>query len=69
MSFRAAKEMQQRHVTSRIQMLVKTHIFNKCKFITSEEYFEKVMQVVVDSKEPADQAKFVRIYKHVSLVA
>lgn len=63
MSYRASKAMQQKHVATRIQNLVKTIIFRKCKFITSGEYFNKVMQVVVDVEKPADTSRFVRIYK------
>ncbi|KAI2491596.1 hypothetical protein MHU86_22968 [Fragilaria crotonensis] len=63
MSYRAAKAMQQKHVADRIQIVVKTKVFRKCKFITSGEHFDKVMQVVVDSEKPADASKFVRIYK------
>jgi hypothetical protein len=63
MSYRAAKVMQQKHVAERIQIVVKTKVFRKCKFITSGEHFDKVMQVVVDSEKPSDASKFVRIYK------
>ncbi|KAI2512989.1 hypothetical protein MHU86_1535 [Fragilaria crotonensis] len=35
MSYRAAKAMQQKHVADRIQIVVKTKVFRKCKFITS----------------------------------
>ena len=63
LSYRVAKQLQKKHVTSRIQALVKSHIFRKCKFITSTEYYNKVMTVVIDTEKPADPAKFVRIYK------
>jgi hypothetical protein len=63
LSYRVAKELQQRHVKTRIQNLVKSHIFRKCKFITSDEHYDKVMKVVVEAENPADPAKFVRIYK------
>jgi hypothetical protein len=63
MSYRAAKEVQKAHVARRIKELVKTCIFRRCKFITSGEHFNRVMQVVVDSEKPADASKFVRIYK------
>ena len=63
LSYRVAKVMQKKHVKSRIQALVKSHIFRKCKFITSSEYYDKVMKVVLDAEKPADPAKFVRIYK------
>ncbi|KAI2507426.1 hypothetical protein MHU86_7039 [Fragilaria crotonensis] len=63
LSYRVAKELQQRHVKARIQNLVKSHIFRKCKFITSDEHYNKVMKVVVEAENPADPTKFVRIYK------
>jgi len=63
LSYRVAQQLQKKHVTSRIQALVKSHIFRKCKFITSTEYYNKVMTVVIDTEKPADPAKFVRIYK------
>ena len=47
LSYRVAKQLQKKHVNTRIQGLVKTVIIRKCKFITSE----------------ADPAKFVRLYK------
>jgi hypothetical protein len=43
--------------------LVKTVIFRKCKLITSEAYYDRVMVVVMNSEKPADPAKFVRLYK------
>ena len=61
MSYRAAKEAQQRHVATRIKELMKTRVFRKCKFITSGEHFKRVMEVVVDAEKPADASKFVRI--------
>ncbi|KAI2499769.1 hypothetical protein MHU86_14712 [Fragilaria crotonensis] len=63
LSYRVAKQLQKKHVKSRIQSLVKSHIFRKCKFITSAEYYDKVMAVVIDAEKPTDPTKFVRIYK------
>ena len=63
LSYRVAKQLQKKHVNICIQGLVKTVIFRKCKFITSEAYYNKVMAVVIESKKPADPPKFVRLYK------
>ena len=63
LSYRVAKQLQKKHVNTRIQGLVKTVIFRKCKFITSKAYYNKVMAVVIDSEKPADPAKLVRLYK------
>jgi hypothetical protein len=63
LSYRVAKQLQKKHVKSRIQSLVKSHIFRKCKFITSAEYYDRVMAVVIDAEKPTDPTKFVRIYK------
>ena len=43
--------------------MVESPIFRKCKFITSNEHYNKVMKVVVEAENSADPAKFVRIYK------
>ena len=61
--YRVAKQLQKKHFNTRIQGLVKTVIFRKCKFITSEAYYNRVMAVVIDSETPADPPKFVRPYK------
>ena len=63
LSYRVAKQLQKKHVHTRIQGLVKTVIFRKCKFITSKAYYNKVMAVVIESEKPADPPKFVRLYK------
>jgi hypothetical protein len=63
LSYRVAKHLQKKHVNTRIQGLVKTLIFRKCKFITSEAYYNRVMAVVIDSEKPDDPGKFVRVYK------
>ena len=62
-SYRIAKQMQERHIRQRIQSTVKSRIFRKVKFITSTEYYERVMKVIVEQEKPADKAKFVRVYK------
>jgi hypothetical protein len=63
LSYRVGKHLQKKHVNTCIQGLVKTVIFRKCKFITNEDHFNKVTAVVIDSEEPDDAAKFVRLYK------
>jgi hypothetical protein len=63
LSYRVEKN----HVNTRIQGLVKTATFRKCKFITSQAYYNKAMVVVIDSKKPADPVKFVRMYKTCAL--
>ena len=63
LSYRVAKQLQKKHVNTRIQGLVKTVIFRKCKFITSEAHYYRVMAVVIDSEKPDDPGKFVRLYK------
>jgi hypothetical protein len=62
-SYRIAKQMQERHIRQRIQSTVKSRIFRKVKFITSTEYYERVMKVIVEQEKPEDKAKFVRVYK------
>jgi len=63
LSYRMAKHLQKKHVNTRIQGLVKTVIFRKCKFLTNDEDFNKVMAVVIESEKPDDPGKFVRLYK------
>ena len=63
LSYRVAKQLQKKHVNTRIQGLVKTVIFRKCKFVTSEAHYNRVMAVVIDSEKPDDPGKFVRLYK------
>ena len=43
LSYRMAKHLQKKHVNTRIQGLVNTVIFRKCKFLTNDEDFNKVM--------------------------
>jgi hypothetical protein len=63
LSYRMAKHLQKKHVNTRIQGLVKTVIFRKCKFLTNDKDFNKVMVVVIESEKPDDPGKFVRLYK------
>ena len=63
LSYRVTKQLQKKHANTRIQGLVKTVIFRKCKFVTSEAHYSRVMAVVIDSKKPDDPSKFVRLYK------
>ena len=63
LSYRVAKQLQKKHVNTCIQGLVKTAIFRKCKFVTSEAHYNRVKAIVINSKKPDDPSKFVRLYK------
>ena len=63
LSYRVAKQLEKKQVNTHIQGLVKTVIFRKCTFITSEAYYNKVMVVVIESENSGDPPKFVRLYK------
>ena len=41
----------------------KTVIFRKCKFVTSEAHYNRVMAVAVNSEKPDDPSKFVWLNK------
>ena len=62
-SYRSASSSQQQHVKCRIQALVKNQIFCKMKFITSKTMFWRMMQMIVDTEDPADRDQFIRVYK------
>ena len=38
LSYRVAKQLQKKHINTRIQGLVTTVIFRKCKFVTSKAH-------------------------------
>jgi hypothetical protein len=50
LSYRVAKQLQKKHVNTRIQGLVKTVIFRKCKFKTSKAHYNRVVTVVIIRK-------------------
>jgi hypothetical protein len=47
-SYRIVKQMQEQHIRQRIQSTVKSRIFRKVKLITSTEYYERVMKVIIE---------------------
>jgi hypothetical protein len=63
MSYRTAKGLTKKNIRDRIQVTMKTVIFRGVKFITCNEYFDMVMQVILDQERPADTSQFVRMYK------
>ena len=63
MSYRTAKGLTKKNIRDRIQVTMKTVIFRGVKFITCNEYFDMVMQVILDQERPADTSQFVRLYK------
>ncbi|KAI2500032.1 hypothetical protein MHU86_14418 [Fragilaria crotonensis] len=69
MSYRTAKGLTKKNIRDRIQVTVKTVIFRGVKFITCKEYFDMVMQVILDQEKPADTPQFVRMYKTIVMGA
>jgi hypothetical protein len=69
MSYRTAKGLTKKNVRERIQVMVKTVIFRGVKFITCNEYFNKVMQVILDQEKPDNTLQFVRMYKTIVMGA
>ena len=69
MSYRTAKGLTMKNIRERIQVTLKTVIFRGVKFITCKEYFDKVMQVILDQEMPANPPQFVRMYKTIVMGA
>ena len=69
MSYRTAKGLTKKNIRDRIQVTMKTVIFRGVKFITCKEYFDMVMQVILDQERPADTSQFVRMYKTIVMGA
>ena len=68
-SYRTAKGLTKKNIRERIQVTLKTVIFRGVKFITCKEYFDMVMQVILDQEQPADTHQFVRMYKTIVMGA
>ena len=68
-SYRAAKGLTKKNIRDRIQVTLKTVIFRGVKFITCKEYFDMVMQVIIDQEKPANAPQFVRMYKTIVMGA
>jgi len=63
MLYRTAKGLTKKIIRKCIQVTLKMVIFRGVKFITCEEYFDMVMQVILDQEKPANTPQFVRMYK------
>jgi hypothetical protein len=67
--YRTARGLTKKNIRDRIQVTLKTVIFRGVKFITCKEYFDMVMQVILDQEKPADAPQFVRMYKTIVMGA